>query len=94
MVVIEEAFTYLSLVTSKTSQTSLARLGGPHVDAIVQILERWPASQRFPGTKHAIPSCIIILTTFSNGPWQIGRCILRRRLRTLWETRAIFCVFV
>jgi phospholipase A-2-activating protein len=67
LVTIEEAFSYLSQVTSKTSQNSLAQLGSAHVDAIVQILERWPASQRFPG-KHYISGCIIILTTLSNGP--------------------------
>jgi phospholipase A-2-activating protein len=45
---IEEAFTYLSQVTSTTSEPSLPPLGGSHADAIIQILERWPASQRFP----------------------------------------------
>ncbi|KAG1759979.1 WD40-repeat-containing domain protein [Suillus occidentalis] len=45
---IEEAFTYLSQVTSTTPQRSLPPLGGSHADAIIQILERWPASQRFP----------------------------------------------
>lgn len=45
---IEEAFTYLSQVTSTTPQHSLPPLGGSHADAIIQILERWPASQRFP----------------------------------------------
>lgn len=81
LIVIEEAFTYLAQFTSDTSQNSLTPLGGPHVDAIVQILDRWPASQRFPG-KHSIPSCIILLTICSHGPWQIDRCILRRCLRT------------
>ncbi|KAG2067056.1 PFU-domain-containing protein [Suillus decipiens] len=45
---VEEAFTYLSQVTSTTSQPSLPPLGGTHADAIIQVLERWPASQRFP----------------------------------------------
>jgi phospholipase A-2-activating protein len=45
---IEQAFTYLSQVTSTTPQRSLQPLGGSHADAIMQILERWPASLRFP----------------------------------------------
>lgn len=45
---IEEAFTYLSQATSTTSQRSLPPLGGSHAEAIIQVLERWPASQRFP----------------------------------------------
>lgn len=48
LVIIEEAFNYLSQVTSTTSRSSLTPLGGSHIDAIIQILERWPASQRFP----------------------------------------------
>ncbi|KAG2133766.1 WD40-repeat-containing domain protein [Suillus clintonianus] len=48
LVIIEEAFAYLSQVTSTTSKSSLPPLGGIHADAIIQILERWPASQRFP----------------------------------------------
>ncbi|KAG1823274.1 WD40-repeat-containing domain protein [Suillus variegatus] len=46
--IVEEAFTYLSQVTSTPSQPSLPPLGGTHAEAIIQILERWPASQRFP----------------------------------------------
>ncbi|OAX34542.1 phospholipase A-2-activating protein [Rhizopogon vinicolor AM-OR11-026] len=48
LVVIEEAFTYLSQVTSSTSRNAPAQLGSSHVDIIVQILDRWPSSQRFP----------------------------------------------
>lgn len=51
--IVEEAFTYLSQVTSTPSQPSLPPLGGTHAEAIIQILERWPASQRFP-SKHSI----------------------------------------
>lgn len=45
---IEEAFTYLSQATSTTSEPSLPPLSGSHAGVIIQILERWPASQRFP----------------------------------------------
>ncbi|EGN95604.1 hypothetical protein SERLA73DRAFT_95149 [Serpula lacrymans var. lacrymans S7.3] len=44
---IDEAFTYLSQAISSPTRPSSA-LGSPHVEAIIQILDRWPASQRFP----------------------------------------------
>ncbi|KAG1727924.1 WD40-repeat-containing domain protein [Suillus paluster] len=46
LVIIEEAFTYLSQVTSTTSRSPLTTL-------LYRFLERWPASQRFPDASAA-----------------------------------------
>lgn len=45
---LEEAFSFLSQSTAGKSPA--AKLSTPHVETVVQILDRWPASQRFPGT--------------------------------------------
>lgn len=47
---IEEVFTFLSQITSNpVFLTSSVALSGPHIEAILSILDRWPAAQRFPG---------------------------------------------
>ncbi|KIJ69132.1 hypothetical protein HYDPIDRAFT_172598 [Hydnomerulius pinastri MD-312] len=49
LLMIDEAFTYLSQVTSQpTSPTSVTTLGAPHIEAIISVLDRYPAAQRFP----------------------------------------------
>jgi phospholipase A-2-activating protein len=45
---LEEAFIFLTQSTAGKSPT--VKLSSLHVDTVVQILDRWPASQRFPGT--------------------------------------------
>ena len=45
---LEEVFTFLAQSTAGRSPT--ARLTSAHVETVIQILDRWPASQRFPGT--------------------------------------------
>jgi phospholipase A-2-activating protein len=51
---LDETFSYLSQVVASATPS-----GSPpnamHVDAIIQILDRWPASQRFPGTTAEMP---------------------------------------
>jgi phospholipase A-2-activating protein len=47
---LEEVFTFLA--QSATERSPTVNLTNTHVETIVQILERWPASQRFPGTLH------------------------------------------
>ena len=44
---LEEAFTFLSQSIAGTLPT--VKLTSAHVETVVQILNRWPASQRFPG---------------------------------------------
>src|SRR6266852_6394921 len=46
---LEEVFTFLAQSASERSPT--VNLTNTHVETVVQILERWPASQRFPGTR-------------------------------------------
>jgi phospholipase A-2-activating protein len=46
---IDEIFDYLTEVTASPPQPSPISLTTAHVDSIIQILERWPPSQRFPG---------------------------------------------
>jgi phospholipase A-2-activating protein len=44
---LEEAFTFLS--QSIAGKSPAVKLTSAHVETVVQILNRWPASQRFPG---------------------------------------------
>jgi phospholipase A-2-activating protein len=47
---IDEAFAYLSqLPEGARRSTTVTSLTATHVEAIIQVLERWPTSQRFPG---------------------------------------------
>jgi phospholipase A-2-activating protein len=46
---LEEVFTFLA--QSATERSPTVNLTNSHVETVVQILERWPASQRFPGTR-------------------------------------------
>jgi phospholipase A-2-activating protein len=45
---LEEVFTFLA--QSAAGRLPTVNLANTHVETVVQILERWPASQRFPGT--------------------------------------------
>jgi phospholipase A-2-activating protein len=45
---LEEVFTFLAQSTAGRSPT--VNLSSVHIETVVQILDRWPASQRFPGT--------------------------------------------
>jgi len=47
-VVVEEIFLYLSQITASPTQLPSKPLTHVHVEAIIQILDRWPSSQRFP----------------------------------------------
>lgn len=44
---IEEIFTFLTQSAAERSPT--VNLTNAHVETVIQILNRWPASQRFPG---------------------------------------------
>jgi phospholipase A-2-activating protein len=46
---IEEVFTFLAQAAAERPHT--INLTNTHVETVVQILKRWPASQRFPGTR-------------------------------------------
>jgi len=46
---LDEAFAYLSQVTGAATRRPATSLTAIHVEAIIQILDRWPPSQRFPG---------------------------------------------
>lgn len=46
---IKEVFTFLSQITSNQAFPTSTTLSAPHIEAIVSILGRWPAAQRFPG---------------------------------------------
>lgn len=46
---IDEAFTYLTHALAVPPTPSPVALSVSHSEAIMQILERWPLSQRFPG---------------------------------------------
>lgn len=49
MSAVDEAFTYLAHITISPAQSQTGLLTATHVEAIIQILDRWPSSQRFPG---------------------------------------------
>jgi phospholipase A-2-activating protein len=44
---LEEVFTFLAQSAAERSPT--VNLTNAHVETVIQILNRWPASQRFPG---------------------------------------------
>jgi len=46
---LEDVFTFLAQSTAGKLPT--AKLTRVHVETVVQILDRWPASQRFPGIR-------------------------------------------
>lgn len=46
---LEEVFTFLA--QSAAGKSPAVNLANKHVETVVQILKRWPASQRFPGTR-------------------------------------------
>ncbi|KIM55050.1 hypothetical protein SCLCIDRAFT_1221454 [Scleroderma citrinum Foug A] len=48
MVMINEALTYLSNVATPSSSSTRTTIKWTHIETIIQILERWPVSQRFP----------------------------------------------
>jgi phospholipase A-2-activating protein len=48
IVVVDEIFIYLSQITASPAQQPSKQLTHVHVEAIIQILDRWPSSQRFP----------------------------------------------
>jgi phospholipase A-2-activating protein len=47
---IDEAFTYLTHALAVPPIPPTVTLTAGHIEAIVSILDRWPLSQRFPGT--------------------------------------------
>ncbi|KAL4067764.1 WD40-repeat-containing domain protein [Scleroderma yunnanense] len=47
-VIIDEVFTYLSKTASHSSSSIRTSISRAHIETITQILDRWPASQRFP----------------------------------------------
>lgn len=56
---IDETFVYLSQVVSKPDEVPHASPPeAEHIDAIIQLLERWPTSQRFPGTPKILLSTL------------------------------------
>ena len=46
--IVDEIFIYLARITASSAQQPLKPLTHVHVEAIIQILDRWPSSQRFP----------------------------------------------
>jgi phospholipase A-2-activating protein len=49
---IDEAFTYLTQALAVPPIEPTGHLRADHVEAIMQILDRWPLSQRFPGGRY------------------------------------------
>ncbi|KAF8077719.1 phospholipase A-2-activating protein [Lyophyllum atratum] len=45
---VDEAFAFLAEVTATPPRRPARSLSATHVEAVIQILERWPSSQRFP----------------------------------------------
>jgi phospholipase A-2-activating protein len=45
---IEEVFTFLSQITSNPTPSASTTPSASHIEAMVSILDRWPAAQRFP----------------------------------------------
>ncbi|KAG6833074.1 hypothetical protein H0H87_011819 [Tephrocybe sp. NHM501043] len=45
---VEEAFDFLRAVTATPPRQTATSLSAAHIEAIIQTLERWPSSQRFP----------------------------------------------
>jgi hypothetical protein len=45
-----EIFNYLAAITADEDLTGVVAPGLEHVEAIINVLDRWPATHRFPGT--------------------------------------------
>lgn len=50
---LEEAFAYLTEAIASSSTIKAKPLSKVHLETIIQILERWPPSSRFPGMPFA-----------------------------------------
>jgi phospholipase A-2-activating protein len=46
---VDTCFSSLAQIVATPPRPPLNKLTGAHVEAIIQILDRWPSSQRFPG---------------------------------------------
>lgn len=62
---IDDIFLYLSDTTATPPQPPSEILTAVHVEAIIQVLERWPPSQRFPGMFIHQSAFVSWLTVFS-----------------------------
>lgn len=60
--VVDEIFGYLSQITASPARQPSKLLTHVHVEAIIQILDRWPSSQRFPSTYPCFPNLCVSLT--------------------------------
>jgi phospholipase A-2-activating protein len=58
---LEEIFAYLSLAIAAPSPPP-STLTSAHLETIIQILDRWPESQRFPGWVHvSLHNCLFLI---------------------------------
>lgn len=73
---IDETFTYLSHLTSSPPEIPPNALTAGHVDAIIQVLDRWPSSQCFPGTglRDSKPFTDILMTVIDLSRLITGFC--------------------
>lgn len=56
---VDQAFAYLSQAIASPPRRPSNNLTVTHVEAIIQILDRWPSSQRFPGALGFVPQLYI-----------------------------------
>ncbi|THH03422.1 hypothetical protein EW145_g6267 [Phellinidium pouzarii] len=59
---LDEAYTFLSQAFSSPDNITAQPPNKTHLETILQVLERWPSSTRFPGMSSAFPSCKIFPT--------------------------------
>lgn len=58
--VVDEIFVYLSQITASPARQPSKPLTHVHVEAIIQILDRWPSSQRFPSMLYQTYICVSV----------------------------------
>lgn len=55
---IDEIFASMTQAVANPDAPPSTQLTAAHIDALIQILERWPLSQRFPGTPFMLTAAI------------------------------------
>lgn len=91
---LEEIFSHLTPLLSTPPRRPAAPLSERHVDAIIQILGRWPISQRFPGSSFfkMVPAHLIdyrVLPTSSYRSQPPSRRLLSQRVLGPWTARTV-----
>jgi hypothetical protein len=87
---LDEIFSYLSQAVTASDPTPCV-VGSGHLDTIIQVLDRWPESQRFPRMPILYHLQVFVLTGHrSHRPRPARRGLLSKCLCRTWPSRTVF----